>query len=309
MISPKTRKLLAIHGVAFCLATTLMAEEIWSFEEDPSLVADGLIALEPLSRPEGNVRQPAKPEVAAHTSSQHALSNPALMFEGNLSPIEIEKKSWTLSGWFHNAATKDTMTGTQCLAGTRQKRSRFKGWDLNMVNGSLRFLSAPTRGEGRQFTSTKRYDDEKWHFFQLIWDSSSREITLYVDGEKIGSAQEVPFNSKVSGQAFTIGAKIRDESLATEQEWDGEIDEWKFEPSIVAEPVDMKVSHVTASQKPGASHADISSTSALRVLFLPEQPAHTIDFRRRTLSKPILTADRVTAPSIALLCAEGATLI
>lgn len=306
MTPPETLKFLAIHGMAFCFSATLMAEEIWSFEEDPSQVVGGLIVLEPLSRSEGNVRVPAKPEVAAQTSSQHALSNPALMFEGNLSPIEIEKKSWTLSGWFHNAAAKETMSGVQSLTGTRQKRSRFKGWDLNMVNGALRFLSAPTRGEGRQFTSTKRYDDEKWHFFQLIWNSNSQEITLYVDGEKVGSAQDVPFNSKVPGQAFTIGAKIRDESRATEQEWDGEIDEWKFEPSIVAEPTDMKVSHITAPQKPTAPSSARPSTFAPRVISLSGQLAFTKVFCGQTLSEQI--ADRAMAPAVGLSYAQGITL-
>ncbi len=248
MIALKIRNSLNILGLFFGLTSNLVAQETWSFEEDPSQAIGGVIALEPLSRSEGNVLKPANPEVASKTSGRYALSNPALMFDGDLSRIEIDKKSWTLSGWFHNTAASETMAGVQCLAGTRQNRSRFKGWDLNMVDGALRFLSAPTRGVGSQFTTSKRYDDEKWHFFQLVWDAQARKVTLFVDGEEAGSAQNVNFNSKVPDQSFTIGVKVRDESRATDQEWDGEIDEWKFEPFAIAEPINMKVSQFTAPQ-------------------------------------------------------------
>lgn len=237
MIVLKIRNSLTVFGLVFGLASNLVAQEIWSFEEEPSEAMGSLIVLEPLSRSEGNSLKPANPEVASQTSSRHALANPALMFDGDLSRIEIDKKSWTLSGWFRNAATPETMAGVQSLAGTRQKRSRFKGWDLNMVDGALRFLSVPTRGVGSQFTTSKRYDDAKWHFFQLVWDAQAREVTLYVDGEEVGSAQNVNYNAKVPDQTFTIGVKVRDESRATDQEWNGEIDEWKFEPSAVAESI------------------------------------------------------------------------
>jgi len=239
-------KIFLITCLAAGAMSTLKSQELWSFEQEPA--QENLFPLQPLPRPDANALKPADPAVASRTSSKSALSNPALMFDGEVTPLEIDKKSWTLSGWFRNAVPSGSMAGVQCLVGTRQSPSKFLGWDLNMVDGTLRFMTAPPRGQGRQFATGKRYDDGRWHFFQLIWNAEAREVTLHVDGEKAGFVQDVPFNAGASGRTFTIGAKIRNESRATIQEWEGEIDEWKFEPSTVADPINMSVPQPSSSQ-------------------------------------------------------------
>ncbi|EIP99610.1 hypothetical protein OpiT1DRAFT_04134 [Opitutaceae bacterium TAV1] len=271
-IKNRLRKVLFI-AVAGLLPGALPAGD-WRFEEFPP--ADGPFPLKALARPRANTLQAADAGVAAKSASAKALANPALMAEGDADLFDIAGESWTLSGWFRNAARAGSMQGAQTLAATRHSSSKFKGWDLVMVDGAIRFLSSPPRGTGRQFVTAKRYDDGRWHFFQLIHDVALHQVSFYVDGEKAGVADDVPQNAGVPGRVFAIGAKIRDSALTTHHEWQGEIDEWKFEPGTIAAPViegfPLPGAAAGASSRP-ASAAPL--TSQLRVIRLPGQIALT----------------------------------
>lgn len=286
---------------------TAWAQEPWSFETVPSEDMPGTFALQTLQRPDGNTLEPANAVVASKTSSKFALKNPALLVGGDAGAYDFSKDSWTLSGWFYHAAGAGEMSGGQTLAGTRQSSSRFKGWDLAMVDGTIRFLTSPPRGEGRQFFTAKRYDDAKWHFFQLIWDVQSRKVTLTIDGETVGVAEKVPSNIGAAGQIFSIGAKIRG-TQGSMQEWVGAIDEWKFEPSVAATPA--SAGPVVAPKTPApVATAPVpvqkAGTAALRLVPLSGQVALT--WKEKSVAgrvvlasgEPISEANRAKAQVVA----------
>jgi hypothetical protein len=217
-------------GVVLWGGACFGVQEHWGFETQPLAKEGAAFVLRPLSRPSGNLSASANETVSRKTTSAFALKNPALVHSGDVRSFDIGEESWSLSGWFCNAAPEGTMTGIQTLAGTRQSASQFKGWDLLMLDGKIRFMSAPLKGTGSQLVTSERYDDERWHFFRLQWDAEARHAKLSIDDKDVGEVAGVALNGGAPGRTFVIGAKIRNlNSGETLQEWNGLIDEWLFE--------------------------------------------------------------------------------
>jgi len=251
----------------------------WRFEAAPGSDTAGPFPLKPLSRPDGNRLEAADPAVSAKSPSTKVLANPALMHEGDVGPFELTNVSWTLSGWFRNGEPSGQMIGAQMLAGTRQSSSKFRGWDLCMTDGVLRFFASPPAGTGNKFVTAKRWDDNKWHQFFLVWDAGAHTVTLFVDNEAAGSVNGVPFIPATLGQVFTIGAKILNETLAATGNWEGEFDEWKFEPGTAAPPAgalnNLPAGPQASVPPPAAAPNSQPVTSALRLTPLTGQTALT----------------------------------
>ncbi len=192
----------------------------------------------------------------------------------------MENAPWVLEGSF----ASQPMTGgdAQTLAGTRQSSSKFKGWDLCMLGGQIRFMSTPLRGTSSSFLTDKRYDNAQAHALRLVWNPQGRQVTLFVDGQSVGSVGGVAPVTGAPGLVFVLGAKQDPTTGGWLYEWPGNLGDWRFYPNASPE-------NVGAQPAPSAAAAP-----AQRLASVAGQQTHAL----KTIA--------LKGPQVALTWQEGA---
>ncbi|MDR3234955.1 MAG: LamG domain-containing protein, partial [Planctomycetaceae bacterium] len=258
-----------ILGMLFAFHTSaISAKEVWHFGEPADQTTEKVSLIVPIERQGGNLSVPANEIIKERTKSQAALKNPRLKCSGDVEQFEIAGKSWSLSGWFHHTIDDGSMVGGIELVGTRQPTSHFHGWDICMIDGTMRFLFSRPDGTEIKLQTKNRFDDGNWHFFQLRWDAPKKTVDFYADGKEVGSANNIVPITECPNRLFSIGAKV-DEKGNTLHEWTGEIDHWIFEADVVApvESGDFPVADTTVKL------STIADTSNIHTVLLSGQTA------------------------------------
>lgn len=164
---------------------------------------------------------------AAPAKSEHMAIAPRAALPAQA--YGMEERPWVLEGKFSSAPMEATVV--QTIAGTRQSSSKFKGWDLGMIGGQIRFMSTPLRGTSSSFLTGKRYDDGREHLLRLAWEPQGRLVTLCVDGEQVGRCESVTAVTGAPGLVFVLGAKQDPATGGWLHEWKGNLSDWRFYPN------------------------------------------------------------------------------
>lgn len=198
--------------------------------------------------------------------------------------------SFTLEGYFRNAAAPGTESGLQFIAGDRMPSStsyttgsplnngsNFGGWMVNMSNGKIQFFAQNgVAGPGQptvSINSVTRYDDQAFHSFAVVWDAAADpdanagngiqgQLSLYVDGTLQGSVAGL--GSLVSGgqtysDTFAIGARrvgTGPTNQLNNSPWLGQLDELRFSNTVLS-PSQL-LSYTVAIPDPAALPAGLA---------------------------------------------------
>ena len=151
--------------------------------------------------------------------------------------FDMRSSPWTLEGWFRNSAVSGQQGGVEMIALTRQATSAYKGWDLRMYNGNLRWLAVANDGSSAVVATPLRYDDGNWHHVALEWDPNTGTggwMQLYVDGGLAveGAGTGDLGDAAVYAKRFSLGEQLT--SSGNQFAWQGDLDEFRFSSGLLS---------------------------------------------------------------------------
>jgi len=128
----------------------------------------------------------------------------------NFAPNFSANQSFTVSLWFK---TNPTLNGFDFLIGSRNGDDRLKiflgpGGDCPNSRGKIEARVESNWNQQDIICSSKRYDDEKWHFLVLSFNRTQNSVKLNIDAEPQGELSPVNATGDIdlSGSPLFIGA-------------------------------------------------------------------------------------------------------
>jgi iduronate 2-sulfatase len=146
--------------------------------------------------------------------------------------LDMRAQPWTFEAFFNNRAA-GTQTVYEVIGGTRSALSGYKGWNVIMINGKIRFFATANSGQTAYVLSAARFDDRQTHHLAAVWDPStgtSGKMRLYLDGALAGEAAGIGDLGDASTytKLFAIGGTVSGTAAApviTDNTWNGTLDE------------------------------------------------------------------------------------
>lgn len=125
----------------------------------------------------------------------------ALLFNGTNTVIDLGQPdifaitTYSIAGWFRT----DNASRFRVITSRNRSHTNRQWWVTVWENnyggnpsGTLVFRMSPTSGPFINLASTVRVDNNEWHHFAVVVDSTARTAALYLNGTLIDSAVNVP---------------------------------------------------------------------------------------------------------------------
>lgn len=147
-------------------------------------------------------------------------------YEGD-AELDPGTAGFSISTWFKHSSTAPSASSTDALI-TRADGLNGVGYKLYMNDsGQLCFGIDGSAGSfpSDSTCSTTSYADSKWHHVEGV-KSGTTSITLYIDGQPVGTPDSSITASSLNGTTSAFRAGI--DSDGSSNAWDGFIDEVKF---------------------------------------------------------------------------------